>query len=68
VLNFGGSGPKRDSTDQNQEYLMNWNNKFEIHLPQFSMPSEEKALSLCRAVCKNVCTLLGSMLKSDTRW
>jgi hypothetical protein len=33
-----------------------------------SMTSEEKALSVCRTVCKSVYTFLGYILKFDTRW
>jgi hypothetical protein len=37
-VSFCRGGPKRRSTDQNQEHFINWNNKFETLLLLFSKP------------------------------
>jgi hypothetical protein len=47
VLHFDGSGQKRNSTDQNQECLMKWNKKFQIHLQKFLLTSAEKVSVSC---------------------
>jgi len=52
VLQFGGNGPNRNSSDQNKEYLMNWNNKFEIHLSQ--IPTEVCRNGVCAALFAEV--------------
>jgi hypothetical protein len=38
VISISGNGPKMNSTNQNQEHLMNWN-KFEILLALFFLVS-----------------------------
>ena len=40
----GGVGPKRKSTDQNQEHLMNWNKRFEILVPLFLLSCWRKSV------------------------
>jgi hypothetical protein len=39
VISFCVVGPNRKYTDQNQEHLTNWDNKFEILLPLFLLTS-----------------------------
>jgi hypothetical protein len=44
------------STDQNQEHLMNWNNKFEILSLLFLLILEERCCSsLCLPVYRSAC-------------
>jgi hypothetical protein len=38
LISISGNGPKMNSTNQNQEHLMNWN-KFEILLALFFLAS-----------------------------
>jgi hypothetical protein len=65
VVSFLGRA-KEEVTDQNQELLMKWNNKFEIVWLLFLLISEEKGLSLCLPGCRSGAKFWG-MLKSDTK-
>jgi hypothetical protein len=56
VLHFGGNGLNRNFSDQNKEYLMNWNNKFEIHLPQ--IPTDVCRKGDCVALFAEVCAYI----------
>ena len=42
VISFREDGLNRNSTDQNQEYLMRWSNKFQTLLPLFPWLLKEK--------------------------
>jgi hypothetical protein len=68
VISFCGDGPNRRSTNQSQEYVMNWNSKFEILLLLFIKMSQGKVSSLCIPGFISVYKMLGPVFKYDTTW
>jgi len=64
AASFCGTGLKMKYTDQNQENLLNCNNKSEIICCCSSRLLKEKCLSVCLPGCRSVHKILGPMLKS----
>jgi hypothetical protein len=61
---FCGAGPRRKSAVQNQEHLMNWNNKFEILFRSCSFLKEKSPLYVFQIA--EFYAKCGLKLKSDT--
>jgi hypothetical protein len=67
VTYFCGREPKAKFTDQNEEHLIKWNNKFGMLVPLLVMMSQGKVLSLCFPCYRSMCKKLGPIFQSGTK-
>jgi len=63
IISFCWVGPKRKSTDQNQEHLMNWNNRFEIPVPLFLLSCWRKSVESASCRLQNCAQNTGAYAK-----